>query len=297
MQAILTDNSYGKSRVRLVHVDRSAASHELLDLSVDIQLTGEFAAAHVDADNSEVLPTDTMKNTVYALAGRHGVGSVETFGARLAHHFLRCSALVSEATIELAQERWQRIATTNNPEGHPWSFVTGAGGSRTARVRGTRTADGVSTRITSGVAGMRVLKTTGSGFSNFLRDDLTTLPETDDRILSTIVTAEWDHAEAPTVSLTDAAWDAAWTTARAALLDVFADEYSVSVQQTLYLMGEAMLARCPQLERVRFTLPNRHCLLVNLEPFGLDNPNTIFVPTDEPHGLISGTVERAPAPA
>ena len=149
------------------------------------------------------------------------------------------------------------------------------------------TGDGSSMTYEAGIDDLLVLRTTGSGWEGFVRDEHTTLPETDDRILATIVAARWEYGA-------QAGDDATWRAVRDTLLDAFGDHYSPSVQFTLNEMGEAVLERHPAVQRIHLSLPNRHHLLYDLARFGLDNPNVIFHATTEPYGLIEGTIERTP---
>jgi len=275
MAAALTHNAYGKSQVRLTRVTRHADRHDLKELSVAIQLEGDFARSYLDGDNRQVIATDTMKNTVYVLAKTLGVTDIESFGLALARHFLQEYPQVTRAAIELDEQLWQRI--------HPHAFVGGGGEMRSGVVTGTREA----CRVESGLSGLLVLKTADSAFAGFVRDRYTTLPETSDRIFATMVTAAWTYASK------SADWDACHRLIRSTLLDAFAAHKSLGVQQTLFAMGEAALAACPHIDEIRLEMPNKHRILVNLQPFGLDNANEVFVATDEPFGLISGTVRRA----
>jgi urate oxidase len=275
----LTWNRYGKSRIRLVKVRRSRDPHELVDLTIDVQLEGAFDAVYVAGDNGPCLATDTMKNTVYAMARRHPIDHVETFGSALADHFL-AKPSVSRVRISIIEQPWGRLSSAGQP--HPHAFVQAGAEHWTAVV--TRDADG--TIIASGLANLVVLKTTDSAFSGFPRDEYTTLPDTSDRIMATSITAAWTYASAtPDFS--------ARAQVRRALVETFAAHVSRSVQHTLYAMGEAALAVSTDVAAITLTLPNRHHLLVDLTPFGLDNPNEIFVATDQPYGLIEATMRRS----
>jgi urate oxidase len=269
-------NRYGKSRVRLVKVRRPphGASHELADLTIDVQLEGAFDAVYVDGDNSPCIATDTMKNAVYALARQDPVVHVEAFASRLADHFIAKPA-VARARITAVEHRWARLAAS------PHAFVQPGAEQWTAVV----TRDAQSSSIVSGLTNLVVLKTADSAFAGFPREQFTTLPETDDRILATSVTASWTY-RAGMIAF------AVRERIRAALVDTFAAHKSRSVQHTLYAMAEAALAACAEITDITLTMPNRHHLLVDLEPFGLDNPNEVFVATDQPFGLIEATVRR-----
>jgi urate oxidase len=273
-------NGYGKAAVRLVKVDRGASRHELHDLTVEAQLQGEFGPAHAAGDNAQVLPTDTMKNTVYALARRGPVDPPEEFGERLARRFLEACPAARRAVVTVAVHRWDRVTVRGDPHQH--AFARGPGERRLAMV----TMDGTGVGVEAGLEGLGLLKTTGSAFTGFLRDDYTTLRETDDRILATDVVARWRYSRPPRD------YGASWDAVRASLIETFAGHESASVQHTLYAMGEAALARCAEIAEIRLVLPNRHHLLVDLAPFGLDNPNEIFVATQEPYGRIEAVIVR-----
>lgn len=278
--AVLGPNRYGKSAVRLVRVRRHESRHEMVDLDVAISLEGDFETVHTEGDNASVLPTDTMKNTVYALARLHPVDAPESFALHLARHFMGRLDHVTAAHVTIAQATWERITMPSGP--HPHAYRKGGEERRKAMVTVTR--DGTS--IHAGVEGLVVLKTTGSAFTGYLRDEYTTLKETTDRIFATAISGTWRVAEEGTD------FNGSWSRACDALLETFAVHDSLSVQQTLFAMGAAVLERCPEADDVYLSLPNRHHLLVNLEPFGMDNPNEVFVATTEPHGLIEAMVRR-----
>ena len=280
---VLSRDRYGKAEVRLLHVDRHAPQHEITDLNVTVTLAGDMAATYLTGDNSGVLTTDAQKNTVYALA-RDGVRPVEEFALRLARHFTQIGT-VDRAQVRIEEYGWLRIDAGGTP--HPHSFE---------RLAGTRIAsacvhgDGRA-EVVAGVDDLILLKSTGSEFHGFLVDRYTTLAPTDDRILATAVAAGWRMAAA------EADWPACFRGARAALAEAFAVTHSLSLQQTLYAMGQAVLAARPEVCEVRLSLPNKHHFLVDLAPFGLDNPGEVFYAADRPYGLIEGTVSRADAPA
>jgi urate oxidase len=276
MAIVLGDNRYGKAETRLVRVDRAAGGHSIVDLNVSTSLAGDLAATHLTGDNSGVLPTDTQKNTVYAFA-RDGIGEIEDFALRLARHFVETTPTIHRARVRIEQYTWDRLSHH--------SFARGAG-TRTT----TATVDGGTAWVVSGVADLVVLNTTGSEFHGFHKDRYTTLAETSDRVLATAVTAHWRHAEPA------GDWAESFAAARKHLLEAFADTHSLSLQQTLYAMGERVLARRAELVEVRLALPNKHHFLVDLQPFGLDNPGEVFFAADRPYGLIEGTVLRDDAP-
>jgi urate oxidase len=279
-RVVLGQNNYGKSDVRLVKVNRDSERHEITEVRVDVSLEGDFDAAHVEGDNTGLLSTDTMRNTVYALSKEHLKGEIEDFGLALIDHFLKNGPKVTGARIHFTEHLWERIVVDG--EEHDHSFVRAAG-VRTATVEGDETG---TRRIKAGVDDVVVLKTTQSGWEGYLHEQFTTLPETDDRILSTVVTAEWEY------NTTGASFGDIWSGVKEQILATFTDHYSPSMQGTLYLMGQAVLERFPEIQRIHFSFPNRHHLLYNLERFGIENDKEVFHADAEPYGLIEGWVER-----
>ena len=280
MPARLAANNYGKSRVRLFRVRRWGGRHHVADLTVDVALEGSYQAVHLEGDNATVLPTDTMRNTVYALAKERAVTPVEEFGRRLAWHFLNATEHADRVRIRIAEHGWNRIDVNRRPHEH--SFVRGSAERRMAYVSGTRS----DVRFQAGIEDLEVLKTTRSAFEGYIKNHFTTLPETKDRIFATVVSARWTYATEPVE------WDEAFASVRTAMLETFAGHDSKSVQQTLYAMGAAAIEAVPEMSEIRLSLPNRHHLLFDLSRFGMDNPNEVFVPTTEPYGLIEATVVR-----
>ena len=272
-------NRYGKAAIRLVRVTRGANGDGLRDLTVAIALEGAFETAHTDGDNSMVVATDTMKNTAYAFAKNHLDASIEHYGQALAEHFLEAPQ-VDAATVNIRAHHWSAIDVAGTPA--PDAFVRGGEGTRVATVRATRGG----TSVEAGVEDLVVMKTRRSGFSGFPRDRYTTLPETDDRLMATRITAIWRYGSP------DLDADATFAAVRSTLLEVFADHDSPSVQTSIWIMARAILERHDEVEEVRMVLPNLHHWLVDLSPFGLTNDREIYTPTTEPHGLIEATVRR-----
>ena len=276
---VLGNNQYGKAEVRLVKVTRDTARHRLEDLSITSQLHGDFEAAHTEGDNSHVVATDTQKNTIYAFA-RDGVGSPEEFLLRLEQHFTGGFDWVSGGRWAAEQYFWNRISD------HDHAFAKDKSEIRTAVL----VSEAGRQHLVSGISGLTVLKSTGSEFSGFPRDRYTTLAETTDRILATDVTAKWRYAPDTDVSSLD--FNALYASARTLLLDAFANTHSLALQQTMFEMGKAVITAHPEIDEVRLSLPNNHHFLVDLAPFGLDNPNEVFFAADRPYGLIEASVLR-----
>lgn len=280
MVKIVHDN-YGKARVRLMKVARNGEHHELQNLTVKIAFEGDFDDVHARGDNSLVLPTDTMKNTVYTLAHQTAeIEEIEVFGRRLADYFLAENPQVSRAVIDIDEHGWTRMNIGG--AAHEHSFVKDGDEMRTAKIDRTRESE----KLECGIENLIVLKTTKSGFVGFVKDRFTTLPETTDRIFATSVMAKWSYANV------EDATRAAWRNIRQAILETFAAHDSLSVQHTLYAMGEAVLEKFPAVAEIAFSLPNIHCLPVDFTRFGMENDNRIFIPTDEPHGLIEARLTR-----
>jgi urate oxidase len=277
LTVILGENQYGKAETHVVRVSRSGSRHELRDLTVSVALAGDFAGAHLTGDNSKVVPTDTQKNTVFAFA-RDGIGEIEDFGLRLARHFVGEFESVHRARVSIEEDGWERI--------HDQAFVRAGAEKRLATV--TCSADGA--WVVAGIDDLVVLKSGGSEFHGYIKDRFTTLPETSDRILATSVLARWRYASP------SADWLESFTQVRRHMLDAFASTHSLSLQQTLYAMGGAVLKARPEVVEVRMSMPNKHHFVVDLSPFGMTNDNEVFYASDRPYGLIEGTITRDDAP-
>ncbi|RYY19366.1 MAG: urate oxidase [Cytophagaceae bacterium] len=277
----LGTNAYGKNAIQLSRIIRHADYHEFRQVSVSVQLTGDFDTAHTQGDNSLILPTDTQKNTVYALARAHFTSTIEAFGLVLAQHFVSRNAQVSKARIEIVEHLWQRMSFEGKEHAH--SFT--GGGSEKRRAVVELSADGTLT-VWAGIKGLLLAKTTNSGFVGYPQDEYTTLPETTDRILSTECEAEWEYTSA------DLDFEALYHKIRTTLLRTFAGHHSQSVQHTLYAIGEKILETQDEVKEISLIMPNKHHIPFNLTPFGQENTNEIFIATDAPYGYITGTVVR-----
>jgi urate oxidase len=276
MAIVLGPNQYGKAENRLVTVTRAGSVHTIKDLTVGTSLRGDLADTHLTGDNAKVLATDTQKNTVYAFAKQAPVGEIEDFALRLGRHFVSSQEAITGARVLVDEHSWERI------EGNDHSFVQSGNEKRTTAV----TVEGERAWVVSGVRDMVVLKTTGSEFHGFPRDEYTTLKETYDRILATSVTARWRYQGS------GIDWAESFTAIRRLLLATFAAKHSLSLQQTLYAMGEAVLLDRPEVAEVRLSMPNKHHFAVDLSAFGLENDNEVFYAADRPYGLIEGSVLR-----
>jgi urate oxidase len=279
--ARLGENRYGKSRVRLSRITRSGDRHEFNEWSVRVLLHGDFETSFTQADNSSILPTDTMKNTVYSIARDSKATTIEDFAMELGEYLLGNNPQVSKVSIEVDEKCWERVLIDGEPEAT--TFKLGGPELRTTQVERERKGGWV---VTSGLDGLTILKTTKSAFTGYIKDRLTTLKPATDRIFGTQATIRWDFVSP------GPGFDEVRTKIVAALLKEFAAHDSMSVQHTLFDMGKAALTAAPEIARIHLTMPNLHHLLADLTPFGQENPNHIFVPIDEPHGYIEATIER-----
>ncbi|AZS84126.1 urate oxidase [Streptomyces griseoviridis] len=286
----LGQNQYGKAENRVVRITRDGATHHIKDLNVSVALSGDMDEVHLSGSNANVLPTDTTKNTVFAFAKEHGVASAEQFGIHLARHFVTSQESIHSARIRVEEYSWERIAApgADAPADAPrHSFVRSGQETRLTQI----TYDGTSWEVVSGLKDLTVLNSTDSEFWGYVKDKYTTLPEAYDRILATEVSGRWrfawsdDEREMPD-------WEESYRQVRAHLLQAFAETYSLSLQQTLYEMGSRIIEHRAEIDEVRFSLPNKHHFLVDLEPFGLKNDNEVYLAADRPYGLIEATVLR-----
>ncbi|MBV8274927.1 MAG: urate oxidase [Verrucomicrobia bacterium] len=271
---------YGKAKVRVLKKLKRDSLHTIKELDVQVLLAGDFESSYSAGDNRSVVATDTMKNTVNVLAFEKLEEQTEVFALELAQHFLEKYPQVSEVAIETSERVWQRLKVDGQPS--PTNFLAPQKYTPVCEVHATR----ANKRLASGVRDLVILKSAGSAFTDFHRDEFTTLPETQDRILATSMTGKWTFAATP------ADYNKTNEEILEAMLECFVSNDSPSVQKTMYDMGLAALNRCPEISEVNLVMPNLHCLLVDLKPFGQMNPNTLFVPTDTPHGLIEATIER-----
>ena len=285
MAIILGEQQYGKAESRVVRIYRDGPRHEIRDLNVSTAMRGPFDPAHLIGDQSNVLPTDTQKNTAFAFAKSHGVDSIEHYGLELARHFVRDIEPVDGARIEIEEFAWERAVVDGVPHDHTW--MRAGRETRTAAV----TVDATGEYVIGGFKDLVILKSTGSEFAGFLKDEYTTLQETKDRVMATSLVVKWRFAS------TDVDWNAVYPEVKAIMVREFATRQSLALQQTLWHMGKAVIEQIPSIVEVRLTAPNKHHLVVDLAPFGLENHGEVFIAADRPYGLIEAQVLRDDAPA
>ncbi|MFF0741747.1 factor-independent urate hydroxylase [Streptomyces sp. NPDC004111] len=293
MPTILGQNQYGKAENRVVKITRDGDTHHIKDLNVSVALSGDMSEVHLSGSNANVLPTDTTKNTVYAFAKEYGIESAEQFGIHLARHFVTSQEPIKRARIRIEEYSWERIATSDNnskfigSDEVNHSFVRKGQELRTTQI----TFDGTNWEIISGLKDLTVMNSTNSEFWGYVKDKYTTLKEAYDRILCTDVSAAWrynwtsDDSRMPN-------WEKSYAQIKKHMLQAFAETYSLSLQQTLYQMGSRVINSRSEVDEIRFSLPNNHHFLVDLEPFGLKNDNEVYFAADRPYGLIEATILR-----
>ena len=276
----LLHKTYGKDRVRVMRIERKPDRHEVRELTVRAMLTGRFDGAFTVADNSTSVATDTVKNIINIVARENISLGTELFCSAVARKLLETYPEVDSATVTGHETKWTRLVFNGKP--HPHSFILDSNGKPFARVVATR--DGA--KVESGLSAFTFMKSTESGWENYIHDKYTTIPETHDRMAATAMDASWRWSKVP------ADYEAANAKILATLLEVFATTYSYSVQDSLYRMGTAALEAVPEISDISMACPNKHYLLINFGPFEMDNANQVFVATDEPHGQIECTVGR-----
>ncbi|GAB3968116.1 factor-independent urate hydroxylase [Streptomyces sparsus] len=298
---VLGQNQYGKAENRVVKITRDGDTHHIKDLNVSVALSGDMDEVHYSGSNANVLPTDTTKNTVFAFAKEHGLESAEQFGIHLARHFVESQEPIKQARIRIEQYSWDRIESSDSrsrfigADQVRHSFVRNGQETRTAQV----TYDGENWEILSGLKDLTVMNSTNSEFWGYVKDRYTTLKEAYDRILATSVTSVWRHNWTSDEQRMPQ-WERSYQQAKQHMLDAFVETYSLSLQQTLYQMGSRVLNGRGEIDEIRFSLPNKHHFLVDLEPFGLKNDTedgAVYYAADRPYGLIEATVLRDGAEA
>lgn len=295
--AYLQDSTYGKQLVKFLKVRKDAANpakQEVLEATVRVLLKGGFDTSYTHADNSSIVPTDTVKNTILVEARTTDVFPIERFAAHLAQHFVNKYAHVASVNVNIVQAKWTKYAV--NGKVHDHSFLKDGADKRVTDLTYSRNGEWT---LASSLKDLTVLKSTGSGFTNYNVCDYTTLKPTEDRILSTDVDCVWkfDHRKIGSIAnvakLADKGiFDQYWAAVNKVTLDRFALENSPSVQATMYNMASDILALCEYIYNVSYTLPNKHYILFDLKWKGLDNDNVLFYPASDPSGLIKCTVGR-----
>jgi urate oxidase len=280
MPTRLAENSYGSSRIQLLRVSRQQGRHDIREIALSVRFEGDFEDAHVRGDNRKILPADTMKNTVYALARQHSIEPLENFGLHLIEHFLTYNTQVTRVVVAAAENIWTRLPHGGKP--HPSAFARSGDQERTSLLSGTRQG----TQVRAGIENLLVLRTSDAAFEDFKKDPYTTLQEEGDRILSIVINADWLYTSE------EAEFGPLWHAVTKALLETFAEHESHSLQHTLYAMGEGILGNFENISEIHLSLPSKQFHLADLAPLGMDNPGTVFLPANEPHAVIEATLKK-----
>lgn len=292
----LASARYGKDNVRVykVHRDEKTGVQSVTEMTVCCLLEGAIETSYTQADNSVVVATDSIKNTIYIKAKEHPVNPPELYASILGQHFLDTYPHISVANVDVTVHRWTRMTIDGEP--HPHSFYRDS--EETRNVEAIIRRDGIT--IKSGIVGLTVLKSTGSAFHGFVRDEFTTLKETWDRILSTDVDCGWTWKKFDSLAAVQAGverFDKAWEAARNITLKTFAQDESASVQATMYKMCEQILDAVPEVDLANYSLPNKHYFEIDLSWYkGLKNTGEdaeVYAPQSGPNGLIKCEVARS----
>ncbi|KAM3620554.1 uncharacterized protein V6R79_025275 [Siganus canaliculatus] len=278
---------YGKNIVKVLVIRRQGGHHYIIELKADVELTLRSRKDYLVGDNSDIIPTDTIKNTVHALAKIKGVKTIEQFSLDICHHFLTSFNHVLRARVQMEEAPWRRLE--KNGVGHAHAFIFSPEACRFCDVE--QNLNGIPV-VHSGVKNMTVLKTTQSGFEGFLKDRFTTLKEAKDRCFCTSVYSRWRYNK-----VQDVDFDAAWKCVKETIVEKFAGpydcgEYSPSVQKTLYETQVMVLDRVPEVDEIEIVMPNQHYFTIDMTKMGLTNNDEVLLPLDNPSGNITGTVRR-----
>src|ERR1700731_59656 len=276
----LIKSKYGKGRVRVMRIHRDGGREEVSQLSIKVMVEGDIARTFTHADNSNSVSTDTIKNVVNIVARENTGLSNEEFCQVLAKKYLDTYPQMTSVAVTAHETKWNRLSFGGKP--HPHSFVLDNNGKPSVELTATRQGS----TLISGIDGFTFMKSTQSGWAGYVKDPYTTIPETYDRMCATSMVASWKWSAKPV------SYPATNAKILSTMLEVFSMTYSKSVQDSLYLMGEAALAAVPEISEISMACPNMHFILMNLKAFGLDNNNDVVLPTDEPHGQIECTVGR-----
>jgi len=283
--SFLSNNSYGKSDIRALKVKRGGGKDSVKEIAVTVNLTGDLSASYTSDSNADVVPTDTVRNTVLILARRDPIDSIEDFGRAVARHFIATYSHLATAEVSIVEKVWRRISVRG--QAHTHAFVRDGPDLRTAKAFVSSSSESV----VGGLKGLVVMKTTQSGFSGFKHDEFTCLPDVHDRVLETSIGAVWRFGGGKVN------YDCVAARTRKVLLETFGGdpvegEFSPSVQRSLYRMGQEVLRRVPELQSITLSMPNIHNIHFDWAKLGLDPTEDLLIPTSEPYGLISGTVTR-----
>ncbi|XP_028667382.1 uricase [Erpetoichthys calabaricus] len=280
---------YGKNIVKLLHIKRQGKFQDIKELEVSVQLTLRTKKDYLDGDNADIIPTDTIKNTVHVLAKLKGVQTTEEFALDICSYFLNTFKHVERVRVNIDEAPWKRLE--KNGVEHVHAFIYSPEGIHFCEAEQYQNEAPV---LHSGLKEMKVLKTTQSGFEGFIKDKYTTLPEVRDRCFCTVVYTKWRYNKFRNI-----AFDSICHTVKNSIIEQFAGpynegEYSPSVQKTLYDTQVLVLNKVPEIEEIEIVMPNKHYFTIDMSKMGLTNKDEVLLPLDNPSGNITGTVRRKP---
>ncbi|XP_072366452.1 uricase [Scyliorhinus torazame] len=280
---------YGKDVVKVLTIRREGKHHYIKEIEANVQLTLKTLKDYLHGDNSDIIPTDTIKNTIHALAKLKGIRTIEEFALDICDHFLTSFQHVSRAMVYMEEAPWKRLE--KGAVGHVHAFVHNHEATHFCEVEQMQNEPPV---VHAGLKDMKVLKSTQSGFEGFQKDRFTTLPEVKDRVFCTIVYAKWRYSTPRYAN-----FDAAWNSVKDSIIESFAGPYgtgiySPSAQNSLFKAQCLSLSRVPEMEEIEIIMPNKHYFTIDLTKFGIHQNNEVLLPLDNPSGSITGTLRRRP---
>nr|CAA30378.1 unnamed protein product [Rattus norvegicus] len=276
MKWSLSELAMGRTWSKLLHIQRDGKYHSIKEVATSVQLTLRSKKDYLHGDNSDIIPTDTIKNTVHVLAKFKGIKSIETFAMNICEHFLSSFSHVTRAHVYVEEVPWKRFE--KNGVKHVHAFIHTP--TELTSVTWSRVRNGPPI-IHSGIKDLKVLKTTQSGFEGFIKDQFTTLPEVKDRCFATQVYCKWRYQNR------DVDFEATWGRCPDIVLKKFAGpydrgEYSPSVQKTLYDIQVLTLSQLPEIEDMEIAFQTFTTLTSTCPKWGSINKEEVLLPLDNP---------------
>ncbi|XP_022094694.1 uricase-like [Acanthaster planci] len=278
---------HGKHGVRVMQHRRQGDIHSIKEFTVKTKLGLATRKEYTNSDNSDVIPTDSQKNTVYALAKSKGITTPEQFALDLCQHFKGKYDQVQWAEVTVEEAPWRRLNQSGKEHAH--AFIQTLEAKRYCVVQQERKGPPV---VWGGLSDLKILKTTQSGFAGYVHDEYTSLPETDDRIVCSSVDGKWRYSDIEGMD-----FDETWEMCKTAILDEFAGPpnsgtFSFSIQEILFQCTQRMMNKVAEVDQIELDMPNIHYVFADLEKIGLENDGEIIMPTSDPHGIIRVAVSR-----
>nr|8OFK_AAA Chain AAA, Uricase [Gallus gallus]8OFK_BBB Chain BBB, Uricase [Gallus gallus]8OFK_CCC Chain CCC, Uricase [Gallus gallus]8OFK_DDD Chain DDD, Uricase [Gallus gallus]8OH8_AAA Chain AAA, Uricase [Gallus gallus]8OH8_BBB Chain BBB, Uricase [Gallus gallus]8OH8_CCC Chain CCC, Uricase [Gallus gallus]8OH8_DDD Chain DDD, Uricase [Gallus gallus] len=278
---------YGKNTIKFLRLHREGKKHFVKEVEVCTHLRLTSAHEYLDGNNSFVIPTDTIKNIVLVLAKKNGISSIEQFAIDICKHFMTTFCQVAYVKTYIQEVPWQRQYQNGVPHIH--SFILVPDGIRFCEAEQCRNGPLV---VCAGIKDLKLMKTTQSGFEGFYRNEHTTLPERNDRILCGEFFCKWSYGECR-----DFDFDCIWSKVRECILEAFSGppdcgEYSPSYQRTVNCIQMCVLSRVPQVQVIEVILNNNFYNVVDMKALGCTNDKEVLVPVETPYGSCACTLGR-----